>query len=76
MESGRIRLKKIEDTVSMLKSLERYDGRSETFMMNAIAYLEDYLDYMNGEEVKTVKIKKCPGAATPDGHTENKSSLL
>ena len=51
-----IRLKKIEDTVSMLKSLERYDGRSETFMMNAIAYLEDYLDYMNGEEVKTVKI--------------------
>ena len=31
--------------------------------------LEDYLDYMNGEEVKTVKIKKCPGAATPDGHT-------
>ena len=76
MERGRIRLKKIEDTVSMLKSLERYDGRSETFMMNAIAYLEDYLDYMNGEEVKTVKIKKCPGAATPDGHTENKSSLL
>ena len=76
MDSGRIRLKKIEDTVSMLKSLERYDGRSETFMMNAIAYLEDYLDYMNGEEVKTVKIKKCPGAATPDGHTENKSSLL
>ena len=76
MESGSIRLKKIEDTVSMLKSLERYDGRSETFMMNAIAYLEDYLDYMNGEEVKTVKIKKCPGAATPDGHTENKSSLL
>ena len=71
-----IRLKKIEDTVSMLKSLERYDGRSETFMMNAIAYLEDYLDYMNDEEVKTVKIKKCPGAATPDGHTENKSSLL
>ena len=65
-----IRLKKIEDTVSMLKSLERHDGRSETFMMNAIAYLEDYLDYMNGEEVKTVKIKKCPGAATPDGHTE------
>ena len=76
MESGRIRLKKIEDTVSMLERLERYDGRSETFMMNAIAYLEDYLDYMNGEEVKTVKIKKCPGAATPDGHTENKSSLL
>ena len=76
MESGSIRLKKIEDTVSMLKSLERYDGRSETFMMNAIAYLEDYLDYMNGEEVKTVKIKRCPGAATPDGHTENKSSLL
>ena len=70
MESGSIRLKKIEDTVSMLKSLERYDGRSETFMMNAIAYLEDYLDYMNGEEVKTVKIKKCPGVATPDGHTE------
>lgn len=74
MESGSIRLKKIEDTVSMLKSLERYDGRSETFMMNAIAYLEDYLDYMNGEEVKTVKIKKCPGAATPDGHTENNTN--
>ena len=74
MESGRIRLKKIEDTVSMLKSLERYDGRSETFMMNAIAYLEDYLDYMNGEEVKTVKIKKCPGAETPDGHTEKCSN--
>ena len=74
MESGRIRLKKIEDTVSMLKSLEKYDGRSETFMMNAIAYLEDYLDYMNGEEVKTVKIKKCPGAATPDGHITNKSN--
>ena len=65
MESGRIRLKKIEDTVSMLKSLERYDGRSETFMMNAIAYLEDYLDDRN---IKS--IKKCPGAATPDGHTE------
>lgn len=74
MASKSIRLKKIEDTVSMLKSLERYDGRSETFMMNAIAYLEDYLDYMNGEEVKTVKIKKCPGAATPDGHTEKCSN--
>ena len=73
MESGRIRLKKIEDTVSMLKSLERYDGRSETFMMNAIAYLEDYLDYMNGEEVKTVKTKMCPGAATPNGHTSKES---
>lgn len=69
MASKSMRLKKIEDTVSMLKSLERYDGRSETFMMNAIAYLEDYLDYMNGEEVKTVKIKKCPGAANPDGRT-------
>lgn len=74
MASKSIRLKKIEDTVSMLKSLERYDGRSETFMMNAIAYLEDYLDYMNGEEVKTVKIKKRPGAATPDGHTEKCSN--
>lgn len=66
----------IDTMINDLKSLERIDGESERLKMQAIAYLELYADCLDRKGIKAIKKKKCPGAATPDGHTENKSSLL
>ena len=70
----RMRTSKIDAIIAELESLERIDGESETFKRNAIAYLQLFADYLDDRNIKS--IKKWPGAATPDGHTENKSSLL
>lgn len=64
------RTSRIDTIINDLKSLERIDGDSETLKMNAIAYLELYADYLDRKGIKAIKKKKCPGAATPDGHTE------
>lgn len=63
-----MRTSRIDTMINELKSLERIDGNSETLKQNAIAYLELFTDYLDDRNIKS--IKKCPGAATPDGHTE------
>lgn len=69
-----IRTSRIDNIIDELKSLERIDGDSETFKLNAIAYLELYADCLDRKGIKAIKKKKCPGAATPDGHTENNTN--
>ena len=64
-----IRLNRIDAMIAELKSLERVDDESERLKVMAIRYLETYADRLDAKGVKA--IKKCPGAATPDGHTEN-----
>lgn len=64
----RMRTSKIDAIIAELESLERIDGESETFKRNAIAYLQLFADCLDDRNIKS--IKKCPGAATPDGHTE------
>ena len=68
----RMRTSKLDAMISELESLERVDGESEAFKRNAIAYLQLFADYLDGRNIKS--IKKCPGAATPDGHITNKSN--
>ena len=63
-----MRTSRIDTMINDLKSLERIDGNSETLKQNAIAYLELFADYLDDRNIKS--IKKCPGAATQDGHTE------
>lgn len=66
--AGRMRTSKLDAMISELESLERIDGESETYKLNAIAYLKLFADCLDDRNIKS--IKKCPGAATPDGHTE------
>lgn len=65
-----MRVSSIDKMIEQLEALERVDGRTEYYKNQAIAYLKNFADYLDRKNVKTVK-EKCPGAATPDGHTEN-----
>ncbi|RGH37345.1 hypothetical protein DW901_13550 [Firmicutes bacterium AM41-5BH] len=65
-----MRVASIDKMIEQLESLEKVDDLSEYYKNQAIAYLKNFADYLDRKNVKTVK-EKCPGAATPDGHTEN-----
>ncbi len=52
---SRIRIKKVDDMIATLESLERIDGESESFKKNAIQYLKLYADYLDDRGIKTIK---------------------
>lgn len=70
-----MRVSSIDKMIEQLEALERVDGKSEYYKNQAIAYLKDFADHLDSKDIKTIK-EKCPGAATPDGHSENNSTLL
>ena len=55
---SRIRIKKVDDMIATLESLERIDGESESLKKNAIQYLELYADYLDDRGIKTIRIKE------------------
>lgn len=65
-----LRVSSIDKMIEQLEALERVDGRTEYYKNQAIAYLKNYAASLEDIGVKTIK-EKCPGAATPVGHTEN-----
>ena len=65
-----LRVSSIDKMIEQLEALERVDGKSEYYKNQAIAYLKDFADHLDGRDIKTIK-EKCPGAATPVGHTGN-----
>lgn len=65
-----MRVSSIDKMIVQLESLERVDGKSEYYKNQAITYLKDFADHLDSKDIKTIK-EKCPGAATPIGHTEN-----
>ena len=54
----RIRIKKVDDMIATLESLERIDGKSESFKKNAIEYLELYAQYLDDRGIKTIRVKE------------------
>lgn len=70
-----MRVSSIDKMIVQLESLERVDGRSEYYKNQAIAYLKDFADHLDSKDIKTIK-EKCPGAATPVGHINNKPVKL
>ena len=62
-----LRVASMDKMIEQLELLEKVDDLSEYYKNNVIAYLKNFVDYLNRKNVKTVK-EKCPGAATPDGH--------
>ena len=69
-------IKKIDDELKLFDGVDLGDDAANNYLKLAVYYMGLVADCLQSSERKTVKIKKCPGAATPDGHTENKSSLL
>ena len=69
-------IKKIDDELKLFDGVDLGDDTANNYLKLAVYYMGLVADCLESSERKTVKIKKCPGAATPDGHTENKSSLL
>ena len=65
-----MRVSSIDKMIEQLEALERVDGKSEYYKNQAIAYLKDFADHLDSKDIKTIK-EKCPGAATPVGHTGN-----
>ena len=65
-----MRVASIDKMIEQLESLEKVDDLSEYYKDQAVAYLKNYADYLDRKDVKTIKVK-CPGAATPVGHTGN-----
>ena len=63
-------VKKIDDTVELFESLDLGDFMANYYLGTAIHYMSLAADCLESSGNKTVKTKKCPGAATPDGHTE------
>lgn len=54
----RIRIKRVDDMIATLESLERIDGESESLKKSAIQYLELYADYLDDRGIKTIRIKE------------------
>lgn len=69
-------IKKIDDELKLFDGVDLGDDTTNNYLKLAVYYMGLVADCLQSSERKTVTIKKCPGAATPDGHTENKSSLL
>ena len=67
---SKIFVKKIDDTVELIDSVDLGDFMANYYLETAAHYMSLAADCLESSGNRTVKIKKCPGAATPDGHTE------
>ena len=63
-------IKKIDDELKLFDGVDLGDDAANNYLKLAVYYMGLVADCLQSSERKTVKIKKCPGAATPDGHTE------
>lgn len=63
-------IKKIDDELKLFDGVDMGDDTANNYLKLAVYYMGLVADCLQSSERKTVKIKKCPGAATPDGHTE------
>ena len=63
-------IKKIDDELKLFVGVDLGDDAANNYLKLAVYYMGLVADCLQSSERKTVKIKKCPGAATPDGHTE------
>ena len=74
MASKRMRtktfIKKIDDELKLFDGVDLGDDAANNYLKLAVHYMGLVADCLQSSERKTVTIKKCPGAATPDGHTE------
>ena len=62
-------IKKIDDASKLFDSVDLGDDATNNYLKLAVYYMGLVADCLQSSERKTVTIKKCPGAATPDGHT-------
>lgn len=53
----RISIRKIDEMISLLESIEKVDGNSEYYKNMAIAYLKNYADAIDDRGLKTLVIK-------------------
>lgn len=62
-------IKKIDDELKLFDGVDLGDDTANNYLKLAVYYMGLVADCLQSSERKTVKIKKCPGAATLDGHT-------
>ena len=62
-------IKKIDDELKLFDGVDLGDDTANNYLKLAVYYMGLVADCLQSSERKTVTIKKCPGAATPDGHT-------
>lgn len=53
----RISIRKIDEMISLLESIERVDGNSENYKNLAVAYLKNYADAIEDKGMKTVRVR-------------------
>ena len=53
----RISIRKIDEMISLLESIEKIDGSSEYHKNMAIAYLKNYADAIDDHGLKTLVVK-------------------
>lgn len=53
----RISIRKIDEMIYLLESIEKVDGNSEYYKNMAIAYLKNYADAIDDRGLKTLVIK-------------------
>ena len=63
-------IKKIDDASKLFDSVDLGDDATNNYLKLAVYYMGLVADCLQSSERKTVTVKKCPGAATPNGHTE------
>lgn len=63
-------IKKIDGYVDFLDGVDLGDDAANNYLKLASHYMSLAADCLESSGKRTVKIKKCPGAATPDWHTE------
>ena len=63
-------IKKIDDELKLFDGVDLGDDAANNYLKLAVYYMGLVADCLQSSERKTVTIKRCPGAATPDGHTE------
>lgn len=63
-------ISKIDGYEEFLDSVDLGDDAANNYLKLAVYYMGLVADCLQSSERKTVTIKKCPGVATPDGHTE------
>lgn len=63
-------IKKIDDELKLFDGVDLGDDTANNYLKFAVYYMGLVADCLESSGNRTVKIKKCPGAATPDGHTE------
>ena len=62
-------IKKIDDELKLFDGVDLGDDTANNYLKLAVHYMGLVADCLQSSERKTVTIKRCPGAATPDGHT-------